>query len=79
MNYLNKYKEMFMNSFSLAESDLEKNPTMQEVDLWDSVGHINFIADLEDAFDIEITIEEMSGLTSFERGKEILKAHNIDI
>lgn len=77
MDHLKKYKDVFMNVFSLSEEDLENNPAMANVELWDSVGHINLIAELEDAFNIEITMEEMSALISYEKGRELLEQHGI--
>ena len=64
MNYIEKYNNIFMKTFSLTEDDLNKNPTMNDIELWDSVGHINLIAEIEDEFNIEISIDEMSELTS---------------
>lgn len=79
MNCLQKYKDIFMRVFFLSEDELGENPAMTNVELWDSVGHINLIAELEDAFNIEITIEEMSELVSYEKGKEILEKHGINL
>lgn len=79
MSNLDKYKTIFSSVFSLPENIFEKNPTMQDIELWDSVGHIQLIAEIEDAFNIEITIEEMSELTSYEKGKEILAQHHINL
>lgn len=79
MNCLQKYKDIFMRVFFLSEDELGENPAMTNIELWDSVGHINLIAELEDAFNIEITIEEMSELVSYEKGKEILEKHGINL
>lgn len=77
MSDFKTYKTIFMSVFSLSEDELENNPAMTDVDLWDSVGHINLIAELEDAFNIEITMEEMSDLISYEKGIELLGQHGI--
>ncbi len=79
MNCFEEYKNIFMRVFSLSEEELEKNPSMTDVELWDSVGHINLIAELEDAFNIEITIDEMSEFISYEKGWEILGQHGIPV
>ena len=46
MNYIEKYNNIFMKTFSLTEDDLNKNPTMNDIELWDSVGHINLNAEI---------------------------------
>lgn len=75
MNYIEKYNKIFIKIFSLTEDDLNKNPTMDDIELWDSVGHINLIAEIEDKFDIEITVDEMSEFTSYEKGIELIRKH----
>ena len=75
MNYIEKYNNIFMKTFSLTEDDLNKNPTMNDIELWDSVGHINLIAEIEDEFNIEISIDEMSELTSYKKGTELIEKH----
>ena len=40
--------------------------------LWDSVGHMSLIANLEEAFDIMMEMDDIIDLSSYEKGKEIL-------
>ncbi len=40
---------------------------------WDSVGHMALVAALEDAFDIMLEMDDIIDLSSFEKGKEILR------
>jgi acyl carrier protein len=44
---------------------------------WDSVAHMGLIAEIEEAFDIMLTTEEVIGLSSFHRAKETLVKHGI--
>jgi acyl carrier protein len=46
---------------------------------WDSVGHMALIAILEDAFNIELDTDDIIDLSSFEKGKEILKRYGVEI
>jgi acyl carrier protein len=43
--------------------------------LWDSVGHMTLIANLEDSFDIMMDTDDIIDLSSYEKGKEILSTH----
>jgi len=79
MDNLIKYNQIFMDSFSLKEEELEGNPTMEAVELWDSVGHVNLVATVEDTFGIEMTIEEMSEFVSYAKGLDILRGYGIEI
>ena len=51
MTNLEKYKNAFIENFEVSEDQLE-DLVYQSVDMWDSVGHMGLIADLEDTFDI---------------------------
>lgn len=46
---------------------------------WDSVGHMTLVANLEDAFDIMIEMDDIIDLSSFEKGKEILRKYDVEI
>jgi acyl carrier protein len=46
---------------------------------WDSVGHMALVARLEDAFDIMMEMDDIIDLSSFEKGKEILRKYDVDI
>ena len=45
----------------------------QSVELWDSVGHMTLVANLEDTFDIMMETDDIIDLSSYEKGIEILK------
>lgn len=72
-----KYINAFKTSFE-TEADVEKfqfNVTPE----WDSIGHMCLITTLEEEFEIELEPSEIMGISSFERGIEVLKAKGIEI
>ncbi len=77
MTNVEKYKQTFCESFNVTEDQLP-GMTYQSVKLWDSVGHMNLVANLEEAFDIMMETDDVIDLSSFEKGMEILK-ENYDI
>ena len=46
---------------------------------WDSVGHMTLVAALEDAFDIMMEMDDIIDLSSFDKGKEILRKYDVEI
>lgn len=44
---------------------------------WDSVGHMELVAELEDAFDISMDTDDIIEFNSFEAGIKILAKYNI--
>ncbi len=72
MANLEKYKQAFCESFEITEDKLP-GLAYQAIPNWDSVGHMNLVANLEDAFDIMMDTDDIIDLSSFEKGMEILK------
>lgn len=71
MSNLEKYNRAFTESFEIEESRLP-GLKYQDIEAWDSVGHMTLIAALEDAFDIMMDTDDIIDLSSYEKGKEIL-------
>lgn len=78
MTNLETYNEKFMETFNVTE---EKLPGLeyQSVAGWDSVGHMQLIAELEDAFDIMFDTDDIIDFSSYEKGKELLKKYEVEI
>lgn len=66
-----KYAKTFCDTLEISE-ELLPNLTYQSIELWDSVGHMTLVANLEEAFDIMMETEDIIDLSSYEKGKEIL-------
>ena len=73
-----KYNTAFMESFGVDESALE-DLEYESIVEWDSVGHMGLIAEIEEAFDIELEMDQVIEFGSYVKGKEILKKYNIEI
>jgi acyl carrier protein len=71
MTNLEKYNNAFCDSFEITEDKLV-GLKYQQIELWDSVGHMTLVANLEDAFDIMMETDDIIDLSSYEKGKDIL-------
>lgn len=75
-------QEKYVNAFMEAlGASAEETPALvyAESKAWDSVGHMTLIAALEDAFDIMMEMDDIISLSSFEKGKEILRKYDVEI
>jgi len=72
-----KYDHIFMECFSVEESQLNDAFVYQCVAQWDSVGHMSMIAALEEAFDIMMETDDIIDFGSYTKGMEILPKYNI--
>ena len=75
---MEQYKKIFCETFEISEEQLE-GLTYQSIDAWDSVGHMNLIAEIEDAFDIMMETDDIIDFNSYETGIEILKKYDVKL
>ncbi len=78
MDNLAKYQGVFKRIFGVEESELE-DLKYQSIEAWDSVGHMEMIAEIEDVFGIMMSSEDMMDILSYQKGIELLKKYNIEM
>jgi len=76
---LEKYNNAFTTSLDITDDLLGEQLVYQSIQAWDSVGHMTLIAAIEDAFDIMMDTEDIIDLSSYEKGKEIMKKYEIEM
>ena len=77
MSNLEKYNAAFCETLKVEESQLA-NLKYQDIPAWDSVGHMSLVAALEDSFDIMMETDDIIDLSSYEKGKVILKKYDVE-
>ena len=75
MTNLEIYNNAFKEAFEIKEEELA-GLEYQAIPAWDSVGHMNLIAALEDSFDIMMDTDDIIDFSSYEKGKEILAKYD---
>lgn len=73
-----KYTRAFSEALEVPEGEVSAL-RYGESEKWDSVGHMTLIAALEDAFNIMVDMDDIIDLSSFEKGKEILRKYDVEI
>tara|TARA_Y100000589_G_scaffold254900_1_gene243831 strand:- start:291 stop:530 length:240 start_codon:yes stop_codon:yes gene_type:complete len=78
MSNLDRYKKVFIESFEIGEEVLD-NLKYQDIEQWDSLGHMSMIAALEEEFDIMLEMDDIIDFSSFTKGIETLAKYDIKI
>ena len=78
MSNTHVYNSAFINTFEITQKGLDKLK-YNEIDEWDSIGHMNLIADLEEKFNITFETDDIVDFSSYVKGKEILKRYKINL
>lgn len=76
MSNLDKYENAFKETFMVQAGDL-LGLKYQDIEAWDSVGHMALMATLEERFGVELDIDDIIDFSSFEVGKNILAKYDI--
>tara|TARA_Y100000590_G_scaffold333599_1_gene379522 strand:- start:4 stop:246 length:243 start_codon:yes stop_codon:yes gene_type:complete len=79
MSTIIKYSEIFKKSLNINDEKFSKNLKYNEIDEWDSIGHMALIAALEEEFKISFETDDIIDFSSFEKGVEILKKYKINL
>ena len=77
MTNLEKYNNAYIETLGVTEDQLA-GLAYQGIPEWDSVGHMQLIAALEDAFDIMIDTDDIIDLSSYEKGKELIAKYDVE-
>ena len=67
-----KYTKTFVNALSLSNDNVE-NISYNEIDEWDSIGHMTLVSELEEAFGITFDTDDIVNFSSYKEGKKILE------
>ena len=73
-----KYDQAFIESFSIDESKLGESLEYESIPEWDSVGHMGLIAELEEAFDIEMEMDDIIDFSSYKKGFELVAKYGVE-
>jgi acyl carrier protein len=74
---LTKLKEAFVESLSLPPDTMLEELTYRSVPEWDSVAHMQLVANIETCFDIMLEAEDVLDMSSFHKAVEILKKYGV--
>jgi len=78
MTNLEKYNQLFIRDLRIKEEDLTELK-YRGIRSWDSLGHMDLIADLEETFDIHFSTVDVMDFSSYEKGKEVMKKYGVII
>ena len=72
MENVKKYNVIFMEVFSVGEEVLNDEFKQGNVENWNSIHQLNLVSYIEESFDVMLDTEDILGLTSYSKGKEII-------
>lgn len=78
MNEPNRLSNAFKTALGLQDSTEIEKAEYGITAGWDSMAHMQLISEIESTFDVMLDTDEVISMSSYQRAKEILKAHGKD-
>ena len=79
MSNKDNYDQVFIVSFELDAKQLNDKLEYNSIEAWDSIGHMQMIAELEDTFEIEFEMDDIINFSSYNKGMELLKKYGVEV
>ena len=79
MSTVAKYSEIFKTALNINDDKLNENLKYNEIDEWDSIGHMTLVAALEEEYKITLETDDIIDFSTFKKGMEILKKYNVKL
>ena len=77
MSSIEKYSEIFKASLNIDVDKVNENLKYNEIDEWDSIGHMTLMAALEEEYKISLETDDIVDFSSYKKGIEILKKYKV--
>ena len=78
MQNLEKYQNIFCETFDVEKSSLNEDFTFANIEAWDSLAHLSLISSLEEAFDVMFETEDILHFGGYENGMRILARYGVE-
>ena len=76
MSTATKYSEIFKTALNIGDDKLNENIKYNEIEEWDSIGHMTLVAALEEEYKITLETDDIIDFSSFKKGMEILNKYS---
>ena len=73
-----KLKMLMAELFKMKEDEITDCLTMKDIDVWDSLKHMELIVSIEQTFGIELTLDEIVAMQNLKEIKRILGERGVE-
>ena len=74
-----KLKGILSAIFEVKEEDINDSSSMENIEKWDSLKHLELITAIEEYFSVTLSIEEIIVMTNFEVIKSTLRGRGVEL
>ncbi|MHA1383019.1 MAG: acyl carrier protein [Candidatus Helarchaeota archaeon] len=79
MSNLEKFLEMVAEVFEIDKSDISDELTPDDIEVWDSISHMDLMARFEEEWGVTFDVEELTEMETIGLMKEALVRHGVEL
>ena len=72
-----KFRECFSRALGIPLDRVTDDLAYNTISEWDSVGHMALVAEIETAFDVMFDTDDILGMSTVAKGREILARYGV--
>ena len=73
-----KLESVFVDGLAIPSGSDFESLTYRGIEEWDSLAHMQLIGEIENAFDIMLDTQDVIGMSSFPKAREIIAKYGVD-
>jgi acyl carrier protein len=77
MSVFDQLQEIMATALELPAGAIRENSTMEEIEEWDSLGHVHIMVALEQAFDLYMNVDDFAELDNVPAILKYLESENV--
>ncbi len=77
MSAFGKLQEIMATTLKVPATAIQESSTMEDIEEWDSLGHVHIMVALEQAFDLYMDVEDFAEMDSVQAILDFLAAENV--
>ena len=77
MSVFAQLQEIMATTLELPVTAISENSTMEEIEEWDSLGHVHIMVALEQTFDLYMDVDDFAKLDSVPAILQYLESENV--
>ena len=78
MSVLTKLREIVATALELPVSAIKEDSSMDQIEEWDSLGHVHIMVALEQAFDLYMDVDDFAELASVPAILQYLESESVN-
>ena len=79
MSNIEKFLEMVSEVFEIDKSDIADELTPDDIEVWDSISHMDLMAKFEEEWGVTFDVEELTEMETIGLMKEALNRHGVTL